>query len=298
MKKIKNILNKIILLVLISTPNIVNADSGLDSNYESSSSMIGGIINAIMSIFSSFGQLFAEYPGSKDYNTARIIIVIMSLITLFIVTAINIFKLNKNKKTIIKLGISLIPTIIYTLICFLIDLPVIIYPIILIIYIIPFIIISKSIIKKRFKKEMIKVKEIDKNFNEEDFNKEAFNIYKEIQLSWCESKIDKIKELISEKLYDKYIKKLEELDKKKQKNIMSDIEYKSNKIIDIELKDNIEIITCEMDVKCIDYIIDDKEKVVKGKKDKPFEYKYKLVFNKDIKNNKYILIEKKIKKIK
>ena len=77
---------------------------------------------------------------------------------------------------------------------------------------------------------------------------------------------------------------------------MTDIEYKNNKITDIRVEDNIEIIECEMEVICYDYIINDKYEVIKGKKDKKYNYIYKLIFNK-IKNN-YILVNKKISKIK
>ena len=48
MKKLKNLL----FTLLAFTPIIVMADSGLDSNYESSGSMVGGIINALLSVFS------------------------------------------------------------------------------------------------------------------------------------------------------------------------------------------------------------------------------------------------------
>ena len=98
-------------------------------------------------------------------------------------------------------------------------------------------------------------------------------------------------------MLDKYIKKLDELKKKKQKNIMENIEYKSCKITDVEMIDDTTNISVEMKVKCIDYIINDKDKVVKGKKDKPFEYKYKLIFSKSKKCD-YVLIKKKLKSIK
>ena len=45
-------------------------------------------------------------------------------------------------------------------------------------------------------------------------------------------------------MYNEYTKKLEELQNNKQKNIMTDIEYKNNKITDIRVEDNIEIIEC------------------------------------------------------
>ena len=62
------------------------------------------------------------------------------------------------------------------------------------------------------------------------------------------------------------------------------------------IENNIETIECEMQVTCIDYIIDNEEKLIKGKKDKFCNYTYRLVFNKDLSNNKYTLIEKKMLK--
>ena len=118
MKKLKNLL----FTLLAFTPIIVMADSGLDSG-----SMVGGIINALLSVFSSFGKLIGKLPGDSDYNLARIIIVGICLITLYSITAVYVFKINKKNKVIIKLGISLIPTLLLALLCFLVDLPIIVY---------------------------------------------------------------------------------------------------------------------------------------------------------------------------
>ena len=297
MKKMKMVLNSLLLLVGIAIPGIVMADSGLDSNYQESGSIGSALINAVLSL----GELLGEHPGTENYVACHAIIAVICIIALFCVTAVHIFKLGRRKKNVkeilAKLGISLIPTIIYSLVCFLTELELLLYICILVIYIISFIIIIKIVLKKNLKKEIAKVKEIDKNFDEEEFSKEAFEIYKEVQLAWCDFDINKVRNLISEELYNKYVKKLEELKAENQKNIMTDIEYKSNKIIYIKLEENLEVV-CELNVDCYDYIIDDKEKVIKGKKDKKINYTYKLVFSKNLKNSKYVLIEKKISKIK
>ena len=60
---------------------------------------------------------------------------------------------------------------------------------------------------------------------------------------------------------------------------------------------NIEEIICEMNVTCYDYIIEN-EKVLKGSKDKKYNYTYRLYFTNNIKKNKCILEDKKILKIK
>ena len=297
MKKLKKIFNLLALSGLLIAPNIVLADSGLDSNYKSSGSIIGGLINALFSL----GEIIGAQPGSEDYEVSHVIIAVLCIITFLIVTAVYIFKLGKKKKSkkeiLIKLGISLIPTIIFSLICFLTELQLILYILMLIVYISTLIISVKVALKKQLAKEMNRLKELDKSFNEEEFANEAFNIYKEVQLAWCNFELDKVKELISEEMYDKYTKKLEELKEKKQQNVMNEIEYKSNKITDVRIDNNIEI-TCEMEVDCYDYIIDDTESVVNGKKDKKINYKYALTFIKNMKNNKYVLAEKKLLKTK
>ena len=297
MKKLKKIFNSLVLSGLLIVPNIALADSGLDSNYKSSGSIIGGLINALFSL----GEIIGAQPGSEDYEVSHVIIAVLCIITFLIVTAVYILKLGNKKKSkkeiLIKLGISLIPTILFSLICFLTELQLILYIILLIVYVSILIISVKVVLKKQLAKEMNRLKELDKSFNEEEFANEAFNIYKEVQLAWCNFELDKVKELISEEMYNKYIEKLEELKEKKQQNVMNEIEYKSNKITNVRVDTNIEI-TCEMEVECYDYIIDDTESIVNGKKDKKINYKYALTFIKNTKNNKYVLVEKKLLKTK
>lgn len=296
MKHLKQIFI-LILLSIISIPVIVNADSGFDSNYGSSTSTGEAIMSAGSSSLSFAGKLISVQPNDKDYQACHIILSIICIIILYIVACIYIFKLDRTKKKNIKkvlalLGIGLIPTLIFSLICFLTKLQLILYIFILLIIIIPYIIISKSILKKRLKNKILKLKD----FDQDKFNQEVFGIYKDIQIAWMNFDYKKLKELVSKEIYDKYEKQLEELKSKNQKNIMDNIEFKSNKITDVIINDN--IIECEMNITCIDYIIENDDKLIKGKKDKICNYTYRLVFTKDLKNNKYKLIEKKMLKQK
>lgn len=75
---------------------------------------------------------------------------------------------------------------------------------------------------------------------------------------------------------------------------MDEIEFKSNNIVYINVEDNIEKVICEMNVSCYDYIINNEEKVIKGEKDKKYDYTYRLSFNKNLKDNKLILEDKKL----
>ena len=292
-----------ILLIILTIPVIVNADSGFDSNYGSTPSAGESIMSAGSSGLSFAGELLSVGPQDKDYQACHIVLSIICLITLYIVACIYIFRLDGTKKKDIKkiltlLGIGLIPTLLFSLLFFLTKLQLILYIFILLILIIPYVIISKNILKKRLKNKILKVEEIDKNFTQEILNKEVFEVYKNIQIAWMNFDYKTLKDLVSEDIYNKYEKQLDELKSKNQKNIMDNIELKKNKITDISIDNNIVTIECEMNVVCIDYIIENEEKLIKGKKDKFYNYTYKLVFNKELSTNKYTMIEKKMLKQK
>ena len=298
--KISKILTTIFLLII---PVFTYADSGLDSKYESSGSIIDALLSAGSSLLSFIGELIKSNPGDKDYSDNHIILSVICIIVFYIVTNVYVFKLKKDienskKKVFSILGITLIPTLIFSLLCFLTKLQLILYIFILILYIFVFKTIINKIIKNKLKKKINIVKEIDKLFDEKEFNSIAFNIYKDVQIAWCNYKLYKIKDIISEEIYNKYKEQIDKLKLEKQKNIMDKIELKSNKIVDIKIENNIEIIECEMNINCIDYIIENEEKVIKGKKDKTQKYTYKLVFNKYLDTNKYVLVEKKMLKQK
>ena len=297
MKQLKQLILTILLITIIAIPMITNADSGFDSNYSSSTSAGEAIMSAGSSGLSFASKLISVTPNDKDYQACHIILSVICIIILYIVACVYIFKLDSTKKknakkVLILLGIGLIPTLIFSLFCFLTKLQLIIYIFILILLIIPYVIVSKNILKKRLKNKISRLEDFDKD----KFNQEVFEVYKDIQIAWMNFDYKTLKELVSEEIYNKYKKQLEELKSKNQKNIMDNIEFKSNKITDVIINDN--IIECEMNITCIDYIIENDDKLIKGKKDKFCNYTYRLVFTKDLKNNKYKLIEKKMLKQK
>ena len=302
MKKVlkKIYLSIMLFMVFISNSFIVYADSGLDSNYESTTSAGDVIASTLSSLLSIVGELLSSQPGDKDYLTCHIILCIICLIVIYTFTCLYIFKLDRKKKqkTYVKLLLSLIPVVLFSLLFFLTKLQLASYIFLTTVYTTVFVGVIKSRIRRKLKKQLKKVKKIDTDFKEKEFGKEAFNIYNEIQLAWIDTNIDKIKDLISKEIYNQYKDKLKELKDNNQKNIMDKIKCKSSKVVDIRIEDNIEIIECELSVTCYDYIIDKDEKVIKGKKDKNYNYVYELVFNKDLKTNKNVLVEKKVLKIK
>ena len=302
MKKIR-----LFLLTLLMTftfiPYTIYADSGLDANYDGDNSVVGSVISGGSNVLPLFGELGKINKGSEDYATGHIVVAVICIIVIYIVICVNVFKLNKNyhrkAKDVFKLlGISLIPTGIFSLLILLIELELLVYFVLTVILSIIIAVATSIYVNKKYQNNILKAKEEDKKFNEEEFNKEAFNIYKDIQINWMNFNLKDIKPLLSDDIYENYKKKLDNLKKENRKNIMDNIEYVSNKITDMYIKDNIETIECNMNITCNDYIINDKEEVVKGKKDKKNDYTYLLIFNRDLKNNKYKLVYKKMLKQK
>lgn len=289
----------IINMVFLCIPVMVFADSGLESKYESSPSIVGTLISTFFQCFAFLAELLTKKPLDEDFIVYRNIIVITCLIILYIVVAVHLFKLDhKNEKKILtKLSISLILPAVYSLICLLIKVYTFIYLCIFAIILIAFIITINKKIKKRFNNDYEELKRIDKSYNEEEFINNSFELFKDIQLLWSKSDLNKIKNLVSDDIYNDYVKKIDELKEQDRKNIMNEITLKTNKIVDVIIDKDI-IIKCEMNITCIDYIVDKNDEVVKGKKDKPINYTYELSFNKKKNDKKLKLIKKKLIKTK
>lgn len=96
----------------------------------------------------------------------------------------------------------------------------------------------------------------------------------------------------------KYRDQLDILKADNQQNIVEKIEFKSNKIVDLEIENNVEIIVCQLNVICYDYVIDDCDNVIKGDRNKKCKYFYRLTFNKKIGFDEYILVKKDFLRIR
>ena len=103
------------------------------------------------------------------------------------------------------------------------------------------------------------------NFNIEDFNFNAYQIFYDTQIAWMEFNYDKLKEILTDELYNTYEMDLEVLKTKNQKNIMKDFKLKQIKLID--LKETNEKYTAKvvLEVEFIDYIEDiNDHKILRG----------------------------------
>lgn len=134
-----------------------------------------------------------------------------------------------------------------------------------------------------------KIKEVDSEFNIEKFKTTAFNIYKDIQTAWMDFDTDTIRNLTTDELYNMYSAQLTTLKVKKQKNIMKNIEYIDSKIVNVKNNNDINTVVVYLNVKCLDYVVDEKtNNTLRGSDTNRLNIEYLLTFVKDSKNNKEI----------
>ena len=294
----KKIIFYITVLLCLISPITIKADSGMEAGYNGGS-LEGTAISSGTSSLSILGEIFKPQPGEQDYIECKIVICALCTVALYIFTVYYMTKKiqydeDKKQKTKKVLLMTIIPTIIYILFSYFTNLSLIIYSLVLLVFVITLKIATGSKVKKQLKERLEKSKEKDKNFNEEEIGKTAFELYKDLQIAWMNFDLEKIKELVSEDIYNNYQKQLEKLKKDNQKNMMEKIEYKSNKIKDIQIVNNIEKVAYELKVTCLDYIIDNKEKVVKGSKKTKRKYTYTIIISKKLKEKNYKIIRKKL----
>lgn len=250
----------ILFLGIIYNPITINADSGFDSSYDSGGSSYGD---------SSGGG------GSGGLH---------ALLAIGIVAIFEVLNKIINNKFI-----SAITT--FPICIFLLLLTFGITHTIITIIMVIFLLGGEKKVKNKTKIDITKylnddeIKSLDPNLNIKEFKETAFNIYKDVQEAWMNFDIDKIKNLVSDELYNMYSMQLDTLKIKGQKNIMSDITTMGMIIKNITFENNIETIETIMIIQCKDYIVDNNYKVIRGNKNIMNTYTYKITFAKNTNNN-------------
>lgn len=260
-KTIHLIILFILFLGMIFNPITISADSGFDSSYDS-----GG----------------SSYDSDSGDGGGGSIHVLLAFVIVAIFEAIN----KKIKNNIVS-GIITFPICIFLLLLMF----GVIHTIITIIFTI-FMLGGEKKVKNKINisndishyLNEEEIKNLDPNLNIEEFRATAFNIYKDVQEAWMNFDLDKIKNLVSDELYNMYSMQLDTLKIMGQKNIMSDITTNGVHIKNITFENNIETIETIMIIKCYDYIVDNNEKVIRGNKNIMNIYAYKITFAKHTDN--------------
>lgn len=111
--------------------------------------------------------------------------------------------------------------------------------------------------------------------NKQQIQNLAFNKLKELKLAKMNYDIDTIKKITNNEVYDLYNRQIKTLEENKQKNIVQDIKYIQSYITNI----NDDIINLRMVIECYDFVIDSKNRTIKGKDNKKVMQTYEIEIN-------------------
>ncbi len=117
------------------------------------------------------------------------------------------------------------------------------------------------------------------NFNIEEFNEKAYQMFYDIQIAWMNFDYDKLKELLTDELYNTYLMDLEALKIKNQKNTMKDFNLIKSGLISLVEENNTYIAKVLVNTEFYDYIEDiNTGKVLRGTSNRKFNNTYILTF--------------------
>lgn len=118
--------------------------------------------------------------------------------------------------------------------------------------------------------------------NIDNLKLQAFEVYEDIQIAWMNDGLESVRNCLSDEMFNMYQMQLSTLRMKNQQNIMEDINYKNAVIFNVKKgKDGIITIEVKLTVTCLDYLINKTtKKVLRGDSKKINLYNYLLTFQK------------------
>jgi len=289
--KVSLIFVSIITILILSNKYIiqkVQADSGWDSSYDggSSSSSFDNSSSSNSNSISLGTHGFDE--NGKMGLEMRLLISLFMTLHYFVFFIIPFSKMlskgnyeSRNKCIIILLMIRLVLIVILDIIF-----PALANLDVILLFVLMFIclpLMIRSTSSNRIKNyNQITQEEANKvtpNFNIEEFNFKAYQIFYDVQIAWMNFDYDKLKELLTDELYNTYLMDLEALKVKNQKNTMKDFELKETKLISLKEENNTYIAEILLSVKFYDYIEDiNTSKILRGTNNRKLYNTYVITF--------------------
>lgn len=134
-----------------------------------------------------------------------------------------------------------------------------------------------------------KIKQYIPNFDKSKFIEEGYGIYLAVQDAWMNFKLEDVKNVLTDEMYNMYESQLDTLQVKGEQNIMKDFVRKNAYLKNVEVQnDNITITACYV-IEFYDYIIEQSSgKVLRGSSNNKIRITYNMKFRKTV-NAKSVL---------
>ncbi len=114
--------------------------------------------------------------------------------------------------------------------------------------------------------------------NKSEFKKMVYDKYVSIQKDWMNFNYKGLQSNLTDELYNTYKMQLEALKLKKQKNIMDDFNLIDCRIISVNEINGLLNVNAFLRVEMHDYVVDEKEEVVRGNKNALIDIEYVITF--------------------
>lgn len=122
------------------------------------------------------------------------------------------------------------------------------------------------------------IKALIPDFNKNEFLDKAYKTYLDVQDAWTNYNFDKLRNLLSDELFNTYNMQLRALKAKKQKNIMEGFNKTNMDITSVVVENDKVTLKSILDVEFADYVVDKDDKVVRGNKNDKMHITYELTF--------------------
>lgn len=126
-----------------------------------------------------------------------------------------------------------------------------------------------------------KVKQYIPNFNKQEFLNNGYKIYEDVQNAWMNFKLDDVKDVITDEIYNMYESQLATLEVKGEQNIMKDIQLKQSCLRDVTNQNGTITIKTNYVIEMYDYIADvNTKKLIRGEDKEKICILYEMSFRK------------------
>lgn len=122
------------------------------------------------------------------------------------------------------------------------------------------------------------IKKIDPTLDIEEFKKYVYDSFVAVQEAWMDFDYEKLRNYLTDELYNMYVMDLEILKQKNQKNIMKEFQKNTIRITSINKTNDIETINTSLLISFKDYVVDENNNVVRGNKNTVYENEYILTY--------------------
>jgi len=117
------------------------------------------------------------------------------------------------------------------------------------------------------------------NFNIDEFNLKAYQIFYDVQVAWMDFDYDRLKELLTDELYNNYVMQLDALKIKNHKNTMKEFELIETCLSSLKEENDKYIAEVYLNVKFYDYVENVKTgMILRGTLNRKLNNIYKLTF--------------------